>query len=77
MTVRYPFTGRDAAAVTRLLAMAPTPIIEAAWGRALRSEKYPLVRSLPELVANLNHFVGEPTKPRDAPKVYPEGRTRL
>jgi hypothetical protein len=80
---KYPFTGRDAKAVTQLLAIALEPTIEATWRKALRSTGYPLVRTLPELVTHFAHFVGAtgpPSAPKrlsDMPESRPEGITRL
>lgn len=76
---KYPFGGMDAAAVTALLAKGlEPPAIVAAWSKALRSDAYPVVRTLAELVKHLPHFVGATGPPaRDAPTTYPEGRVRL
>lgn len=56
---KYPFGGRDAKAIAALLAIEPVPErISTVWRQALRSNKFPLVRTLPELVINYAHFVG-------------------
>ncbi len=58
--VSYPFTGRDAKAVTNLLATGHEPAaIVAAWRRALRHSGFPTVATLSELVTHLAHFLGE------------------
>jgi hypothetical protein len=75
---KYPFSPVDAAAVTALLAKGLEPTIKAAWAKALRSSTYPVVRTLPELVKHLAHFVGAAPPPaRDAPTQYSDGRVRL
>ena len=82
----YPFSSktdphvgaRNGKAVKALLGMGVAPTVLAAWERALRSDKFPLVRTLPELVTNFAHFVGNTGPPaRDAPVEYAEGRVRL
>lgn len=56
---KYPFTGRDARAVSEMLATAQPGAITAAFGRALRHDGYPRVSSLPELARNLAHFLAD------------------
>lgn len=53
---RYAFGGRDAKAVTQLLALGEPAEVLARWRRALQRTGYPLVRKLTELVENWNHF---------------------
>lgn len=65
----YPFSSRtdphigarNGKAVKALLGIAIAPTVLAAWERALRSDKFPLVRTLPELVTHFPHFVGRET----------------
>lgn len=54
----YAFGGRDALAVTKLLALGDDDEISNRWNRALMRTGFPLVRTLPELVSNWNHFAG-------------------
>lgn len=72
---KYPFGSVDAAAVTALLAKGIEPTIVAAWSKALRSTTYPVVRTLPELVKHLAHFVGGATPAKNANDVAPERYT--
>jgi hypothetical protein len=81
---KYPFTPRDAKAVTQLLALAEPDAIAAAWSRALRHPGFPTVRTLAELVTHFAHFVGaapptQRTFVRDpiTPVVRPEGKVRI
>lgn len=69
---KYPFGGRDAKAVSDLLAMAEQGAIETAWSRALTHKGFPSVRTLPELVTHFAHFVGTrpAERPRDEETVY-------
>ncbi len=65
----YPFSSstdarvgsRNGGAIKTLLGMGIAPTIAAAWERALRSDKFPLVRTLPEFVTRFPHFVGNAT----------------
>lgn len=64
----YAFTGRDARAVTELLALADEVEIAQRWMRALRRDGYPRVRTIPELVKHWNHFASEhPPMPGKGP----------
>ena len=62
--VPYPFTPRDAKAVSQLLALGLEPTIDATWARALAATGYPLVRTLSELVMHFAHYA---TARRDGP----------
>lgn len=67
--VAYPFGGgRDAKAVSAMLAGAEPGAITEAWRRALRHRGYPAVATLSELQRNLAHFAGTgpPTRAGDA-----------
>jgi hypothetical protein len=71
---KYPFTPRDAKAVTQLLALALEPTILAAWERALRHVGFPTVRTLSELVTHFAHFVtGPPVRGRTDDATAGEG----
>lgn len=75
---KYPFGPIDAAAVTALLAKATEPTVIAGWAKALRSSAYPVVRTLPELVKHLAHFVGATGPPaRDTPVEHKAGYVTL
>lgn len=54
---KYPFTGRDARAVSDLLKAGQPDALVAAWRRALAAD-FPKTATLPELVRNLAHFIG-------------------
>lgn len=56
---KYPFSGRDAKAISSLLALADPGDLEVAWERALRHVGYPSVSSLSELQTNLATFIGK------------------
>ena len=57
--VPYPFGGgRDAKAVTSLLAKAEPDAIDRAWARALREATHPPIACIYELEPKLAHFVG-------------------
>ena len=56
---KYPFSGRDAKAISSLLALADPEDLEVAWERALRHVGYPSVSSLSELQTNLATFIGK------------------
>ena len=80
--VKYPYDGRDAKAVTNLLAKEPDPAaIERAWARALREATHPPIACIYELVPKLAHFVGTgPPAALDlrrpvAPATFTESRT--
>lgn len=65
----YAFRGRDAGAVTDLLALADAikaPPREAVtrWQRALRRNDFPKVRTLSELVTHWEHFATDAPAPR-------------
>jgi hypothetical protein len=64
----YAFTGRDARAVTELLALGDEVEIANRWMRALRRSDYPRVRTIPELVKHWNHFASDlPPMPGKGP----------
>lgn len=80
----YPFAsspGRNAKAVTDLLALADDATLDATWRKALMASGYPTVRTLWEFVANFAHFVGTPAKTglhvAEGPRIYPEGKITL
>ncbi len=59
----YAFDGRDARAVTELLAKGDPPEVATRWRRARQRDGYPLVRTLSELNTHWNHFATDsPTK---------------
>jgi hypothetical protein len=55
---KYPFSPRDAKAVSQLLALDTPPTVVSVWDRALRHSGFPTVRTLSELVTHFAHFLG-------------------